>query len=224
MKKYSIKRLTILVFLTFVGSISFANEISRYVSVEEALKTRGNLWNKTEGDLNADGINDVAIIVTGYYREGETAGRGEKLIILTGNADGSSSLLSTTNEFCNVRYHYNLTIRKGSLFVAGITSISANMSNYTLQFRYNKQLNDLELIGREKFNENYDKQTFYRISVNYLTQRVIHSRKAKNRYKEASAKMNKHRLHRLNGFDCDTYTDGEPMLYINDDFIVERPE
>lgn len=180
-----------------------------------------SIWANAEGDLNGDGIQDLALMLTGW--EGGEDARGERLVILTGNPDQSYSVLSVSGEFCNVRKFYNLDINGNSLFVQGFSATDATgSSSGTLQFRYNAKLKDLELIGREDLEKEYEKESYYKVSVNYLTKTVIHSRREKKRHKEAKAPMNDSNLFRLQGFDCATYDSDEPSLYIDKDFSVKK--
>lgn len=179
------------------------------------------IWAMAEGDLNADGIPDLALVVTGQREE--NAPREERLFVLTGNPDGGYRVLSVSDDFCHVNKFYNLEIVKNSVFVQGFGyADSVRASSFTLQFRYNAKLQDLELIGEQGLEENYEDGSYYRISVNYLTKTAIHSRHAGKRHKEAKVRFNNGAILRLQGFDCSSHRLPDSPVYIGDDFKVQR--
>ena len=212
-------RILLLAALTF-----FADVQGRTHAATEALEVARSLfpdkkyeeWTSTIGDLNGDGLNDVALIVTASNVEGP---RSERLVVLLGTADGRYAAISVSGEFCQVRYHYNLHIKGSSLFVEGF---SGNSSMFRLQFRYGTTIGDLELIGREELSEDLERNAYYRVSVNYPSGLTIHARKAAKRYKEERAAIAVSSLARLNGFDCLNYDFNNGHLYIDDDFSVKR--
>ena len=178
---------------------------------------RINIWANAEGDLNGDGIEDLGLIVTGWHGSKDVDPRGERLIVVTGNSDESYTVLSISDEFCNVGKFYELRIEQGSLYVQGFTSENSDESeSVTLQFRYNQKLKDLELIGREELSHKYDGSSSYEVSVNYLTGKMIHSRRKGNSYKLRKGRLIRKGLYRLQGFNCATYDRNEPSLYIED--------
>ena len=106
------------------------------------------IWANAEGDLDGDGLPDLALVLTG--NRGADGLREERLIVLVGKPDGSYKILSVSDEFCHVRKFYNLSTspRGGSFEVEGFSSEDASHSDsFTLKFRYNVNLNDFELIG-----------------------------------------------------------------------------
>ena len=178
-----------------------------------------NVWTSAEGDLDGDGIKDIAVVITASPENGS---REERLVVLTGNPDKNYSILAISGEFCGVQKFYNLNMDKNSLYVEGVSGVDHNAySSFTLQFRYNAALKDLELIGKTELNEEYGK-SYYKVSVNYLNKTIIHSRKEKNRYKEAKIQMNNPKLFRLQGFDCLTSESMESHHYIDEKFSVKK--
>ncbi len=178
-------------------------------------------WTAAEGDLNGDGIPDMAIVLTGWI--GGQDPRGERLVVLIGNRDKSYTVLSMSDEFCNAREFYNLSIEKRSLVVEAFWRVSDRISSSTLHFRYNHQLMDLELIGAENLSEENVKVSSYKISTNYLNGKVIHTRRDGKKYKEAQAWIDRKPLSRLQGVACESYWSSEqPSININERFVVER--
>jgi hypothetical protein len=208
------------------------------------------IWANAEGDLDGDGLPDLALVLTG--NRGADGPREERLIVLVGKPDGSYKILSVSDEFCHVRKFYNLsTSQLGSSFeVEGVSSGDASHSDsFTLKFRYNVNFNDFELVGREDRSTNYDEDSSYRVSINYLTAVAIqtrhlgknyierrytadgteeivqHSRRS-SKHKEVKTEFNGTVLFRLQGFDCSRYLDEDPAailpIHIDEDFKVQR--
>lgn len=169
-----------------------------------------SVWAIAEGDLNGDGIHDLALLLTG--QKGENDPREERLFVLTGNPDGSYRLLSVSAEFCHPSKFYNLDIKKNSLFVEAVEAVDATgISSYTLQFRYNAKLHDVELIGREENSHSYkreensdgDKEDYEdRTSSNYLTGKIIHTTKRGGKTTTTTERITSPAHPRLNGFSC----------------------
>ncbi len=212
--------------LLLAALIFFADVQGRTHAATEAVEVAQSLfpdkkyeeWTSTTGDLNGDGLNDVVLIVTASDAE---APRSERLVVLLGTTDGRYTAVSVSGEFCQVRYHYNLQIKNSSLLVEGFSSLSGSKS-FKLQFRYSTSVGDLELIGHEEFNEDVERNGYYRVSVNYLSGLAIHARKAAKRYKEERAPIAVSPLAKLNGFDCLNHHFNDGHLYIDDDFSVKR--
>jgi len=199
-------------------------EIPDHVRVKAAVdalfpEEQFSVWEFVKGDLNGDDIDDFAAVLTNHKEEGE---RGERLVILAGQKNGSYTLLAASGDFCRVRYHYNMNIQNKSLLVTGYENLRG--SSFSLQFRYNASRQDLELIGGNKIENNYEEGSFYRQSINYSTDKIILSRKKNKRYKEVEIKLAEHRLTGLQGFNCRNYSDGikELQFYINEDFSFKQ--
>lgn len=160
------------------------------------------IWANAEGDLNGDGIPDVAMVLTGRRTENDPS--EERLFVLTGNPDGSYKVFSISAEFCHPSKFYNLEIAKNSVFAQMVEYADASrVSSYTLQFRYNAKLNDLELIGEETNAESYEEVSMERTSTNYLTGKVIHTTTIGNKTKTTTERIDKSaKPTRLNGYSC----------------------
>lgn len=160
------------------------------------------IWANTEGDLNDDGIPDIAMVLTGHKTE--NAPLEERLFVLTGNSDGSYNILSISAEFCHPSKFYNLNIEKNSLFAEMVEYADATrVSSYTLQFRYNAKLNDLELIGEETNAESYEEVSMERTSTNFLTGKLIHTTKIGSTTKTRADRIDKSASPtRLKGYSC----------------------
>ncbi len=172
-----------------------------------------------EGDLNGDGVLDLSLLLTG--RKGEDP-REERLFVLIGRADGSYQVLSTSGEFCHPSKFYNLDIKNNSLVVQAVYyADAARFSGFTLQFRYNAGIKDLEHIGEQQDDEDYSSNSHYKVSLNYLTRAAIHSRRAGKRHKEVRGRLiDAPGVLPLNGFVCSGYGMTNSSVYIDDNFKV----
>ncbi len=189
------------------------------LSVSSELKHLDFVWARAEGDLNGDTISDVALVLTGQKGDGP---REERLVVLTGSADGGYEVFSLSGELCHPSKFYNLDIREHSVFVQAVEyADSARFSGFTLQFRYSAARQDLELIGEQIDEENYDENSLYRVSINYLTKTAIHTRDAGKRHKEAMAQLTTSlAILPLQQFDCGNRSLPESPLYIDEEFKV----
>lgn len=132
------------------------------------------VWAIATGDLNGDGIPDVAMLLTG--RASDEQSTAERLVVLAGLPGDNYKILAVSGEFCHPGKFYNLDIRKMSLFVEAVEyADSSRKGSYTLQFRYNPKVNDLELIGKESGDESYEDGSVERTSSNFLTGKSIHT-------------------------------------------------
>jgi FG-GAP repeat len=178
------------------------------------------IWSIAEGDLNGDGVPDLAVVVTGSNNDGP---REERLFVLAGNPDGSYRVISVSNEFCHVSKFYELDIRKNSVFVQAYEyADAARASSYTLQFRYNAKFKDLVFVGEETRDESYNDGSYYRVSMNYLTKTVVHTRQAGKRHKEAKGRLNNAAILRLQGFDCSNRGPSDSSVYIDEKFKLQN--
>lgn len=177
------------------------------------------IWTSAEGDLDGDGIADLALVVTGPGGEGPR--REERLFVLTGNPDGSYKVLSVSDEFCSVSKFYNIDIKKNSVFVQAFEyADAARASSYTMQFRYSARLKDLEFVGEESLDENYGDSSYYSVSNNYLNRTAIHSRHARKRHREVKVRLNNWPMLSMQGFDCVNRGSPDPTVYIDENFKV----
>lgn len=193
------------------------------LSVPSELKHLDFVWARAEGDLNGDTIPDVALVLTGQKGDGP---REERLVVLTGSANGDYQVFSVSGELCHPGKFYNLDIRERSVFVQAVEyADSARFSGFTLQFRYSAARQDLELIGEQIDEENYDENSLYRVSINYLTKTAIHTRDAGKRQKEAKAQLTTSlMIHPLQQFDCGNRSLPESPLYIDEAFKVHHQQ
>ena len=167
-------------------------------------------WTSAEGDLNGDGVKDVAMIITFPRKEGEQGYPLEKkVLVLAGVSSGGYTLLSVSGTYCDAQKFYNLEIVGSSLFVTEVHKADSNESvTNSLQYRFNKKYSDLELIGRENISESFEDKSYYRLSVNYLNGSSIEYEQNKERAKpKKKTRFNISSLPRLNGFDCEKFVD-----------------
>jgi len=190
-------------------------------AVDTALPTKGfSIWTSAKGDLDGDGIADLAAVVVNLSGEGP---REERLLVLAGTPGGGYTPLSVSGQFCEANKGYNLEITATSLLVQGVwRAESSGMDSFTMQFRYNPKLRDFELIGREDLAENYDARSSYRASVNYLAKVAIYTRIAGKKRKDLKAPLKQPAVLRLRGFNCGDESPMDPLVYINEDFTVRR--
>jgi hypothetical protein len=167
-------------------------------------------WVSTEGDLNGDGIKDLAMILT-HNPEDEPL--EIRLVVLVGVSTGGYLPLSISSKYCVAQKFYNLKAEGPSLFVYEVHKADGDgeVTN-TLQFRFNKKLADLELIGRENIYESFQNKSYGRTSVNYPAGTTIVYERIHGRIKATErSRFVAPPLARLNGFDCDKYFDGKPF-------------
>ncbi len=189
--------------------------------MDAALPTQGfSIWTSADGDLDGDGLADLAAVVVHLSGEGP---REERLLVLAGTPGGGYTPLSVSGQFCRVEKFYNLEITARSLLVQGVYRAEpSGMDSFTMQFRHNPKLRDFELIGREDLAENYDTLSSYRVSVNYLAKVAIHTRIAGKKRKDLKAPLQQPAVLRLRGFRCGDEDPMNPLLHINEDFTVRR--
>ncbi len=156
---------------------------------------------QAEGDLNGDGIADVALLLTGS--KGGDAPREERLVVLAGLADGAYKLLSVSGEFCHPSKFYNLDLRERSLFVEAVQAADASRhGSSTLQFRYSARLGDLDLIGEEMRSVEYGNGDEERTSSNFLTGQRISTVKHKGKTRTKTERIANPAHPALSGWAC----------------------
>ncbi len=156
-------------------------------------------WTSTEGDLNGDGIKDLAMILTQEDEPGE-----KRLVVLAGVHGRKYSPLSVSSKYCDAQKFYNLKAEGPSLFVEEVHRADDPLITNTLQFRFNKKLVDLELIGKENISESLQDKEYHRLSVNYPAGVAIVYERIRGRIKATKrSQFAVPPLARLNGFDCD---------------------
>lgn len=166
-------------------------------------------WTSTEGDFNDDGIKDLAMILTLHPKDEPFETR---LVVLAGVSGGKYSPLSISSKYCDAQKWFNLDAKGSSLFVTEVHKADGDGSvTNTLQFRFNKALGDLELIGRENIGESFQEKSYGRTSVNYRAGMTIDYERIRGRIKiKERSRFAAPPLARLNGFDCGKYFDGNP--------------
>ena len=160
-------------------------------------------WVSTEGDFNGDGIKDLAMILALYPKDEPLETR---LVVLVGVPSGGYLPLSISSLYCEAQKFYNLEAEGASLFVTEVHKADGNGTiTNTLQFRFNKKLADLELIGQENIGESFQDNSYHRLSVNYPAGMAIDYERVRGRIKVTKrTRFAAPQLARLNGFGCDT--------------------
>ena len=178
------------------------------------------LWD-TEGDLNGDGLADYAAVLSRPLDDGSEE---ERVVVLAATEQGAYLMMSLSGAFCGVGRSgkfYQLSVTGRSLFVSGVWSAEGeNYVGFTLQFRYNQQLDDLQLIGEE--NESRWARQVSRASFNYLTGNVLLRREGGKKRKEIAAQLSKAPLFRLQDFECFSQDALKPSVHIDEHFKVQR--
>ena len=166
-------------------------------------------WTSTTGDWNGDGVPDLALVLN------EVNGPSDRpmeirLVMLAGTPGGQYTPLSASASYCRAQKFFNLKAKGTSLWVTAVDKAEGDdLGSTTLQFRFNPQRGDFELIGKETvWTSGKDGG---RSSVNYLSGKFITSERIKGRLKASQEKrFAVPALAVLKGFDCDTHDDGAP--------------
>lgn len=164
-------------------------------------------WTSTTGDWNGDGVPDLALVLN------EVNGSSDKpmeirLVVLAGTPGGQYTPLSASTSYCRAQKFFHLEAKGTSLLVTAVDKAEGgDLGSTTLQWRFNPQRGDFELIGKETvWTSGKDGS---RSSVNYLSGKVITSERVKGRLKASQEKrFAVPALAVLKGFDCDVYEDG----------------
>jgi len=173
-----------------------------------------SVWAGAEGDLNADGFKDAALIL---QRENANGSRREIFVVYFGNANGTYALASRSHgdEFCNVRNFYNVDIIKGSVLIELVHSVGEPVTSTVIQFRYEQDKGDFRLIG-EQYLESYNQITDEtRNSVNYITGRAIYTRRNQLGRKEVERRM-EYPIIYLRDFECLSWGGFSQKVYIDE--------
>jgi hypothetical protein len=159
------------------------------------------VWTSAEGDLDGDGITDVALVLTGGKRNGGP--REERLVVLAGVPRGGYRILSISGEFCHPSKFYNLDIKVRSLIVEAVETLDASRhGSTTLHFRYNPRLNDLQLVGEDTLSVDLGAGEEERTSANYLTGKSLYTKRSKGRTKTSVTRIAIPTRPTLNGWAC----------------------
>lgn len=164
-------------------------------------------WTSTTGDWNGDGVPDLALILN------EVNGPPDRpmeirLVVLAGTPGGQYTPLSASASYCRAQKFFHLETKGTSLLVTAVDKAEGDdLGSTTLQFRFNPQRGDFELIGKETvWTSGKDGG---RSSVNYLSGKCITSERVKGRLKvNAPKRFAVPALAVLKGFDCGVYDDG----------------
>ena len=164
-------------------------------------------WASTTGDWNSDGVPDLAVVPN------EVNGPPDRpmeirLVVLAGAPGGQYAPLSASASYCRAQKLFHLEAKGTSLLVTAVDKAEGDdLGSTTLQWRFNPQRGDFELIGKETvWTSGKDGS---RSSVNYLSGKVITSERVKGRLKASQEKrFAVPALAVLKGFDCDVYEDG----------------
>lgn len=200
-------------FFTIVSATAFAqsNVFSSPEAATAALfpNSKPGVWTSTEGDLNGDGIEDLAMILT---LQPEDRPLETRLVVLAGVSGGKYSPLSISAKYCDAQKFFGIEAKGPSLFVTEVHKADEDGSiTNTLQFRFNRKHADLELIGRENVYESSKDKSYGRTSVNYPAGMTIVYERTGGRIKaKERSRFAVPLLARLNAFDCDKYFDGRP--------------
>ena len=164
-------------------------------------------WTSTTGEWNGDGVPDLALVLN------EVNGPSDRpmeirLVMLAGTPGGQYTPLSASASYCRAQKFFNLKAKGTSLWVTAVDKAEGDdLGSTTLQFRFNPQRGDFELIGKETvWTSGKDGG---RSSVNYLSGKFITSERIKGRLKASQEKrFAVPALAVLKGFDCGVYEDG----------------
>lgn len=159
------------------------------------------VWAQTEGDLNGDGLPDVAMLLTGST--GTDAGRDERLVVLAGTPAGGYRVLSVSADFCHPSKFYNLEVQRGALLVEAVeTADASRLGSTTWRLRYNARLQDLELIGEDTRSEDEKAGEAEHGSTNFLTGRHTSTTRIKGKTRTTTRQLTIAARPVLNGWDC----------------------
>ena len=143
-------------------------------------------WTSTTGDWNGDGVPDIALVLN------EVNGPTDKpmeirLVVLAGTPGGQYTPLSASASYCRAQKFFHLEVKGTSLLVTAVDKAEGDdLGSTTLQFRFNPQRGDFELIGKETvWTSGKDGG---RSSVNYLSGKFITSERVKGRLKVSKEK------------------------------------
>lgn len=181
---------------------SAANYIASLNNASTPRANSFNEWTSERGDLNGDGVADLAMIVS--YADDSGGGIRTRLVVLSGVASGGYVVLSESAEYCSAQKFYNLSIQGAVLYVQAVHKADANeIASETIQFRFNYRLGDFEAVGRESAWKSYSSNSWGTLSENLLTGKNIESKKGLGRA-VSTKKLTKpaQPLVRLSGFSC----------------------
>lgn len=137
-----------------------------------------------KGDLNNDGINDLAIQVTE-----ETGNRlSDWVVIYRGKHDGSYDFFAKSQ---GIQYGTtDLKIRRKSLYITVFHNSLKESYNEVYQFKYLAKFNGFFLIGKEESSHTIEDGGERLVSINYLTGKKIEVEKTNSQSNEIKSQLN----------------------------------
>lgn len=136
-----------------------------------------------KGDLNNDGINDLAIQISEETGNGLT----DRVVIYRGEHDRSYGLFAKSQ---NIQYGTtDLGIKKKSLYITAFHNSLRESYNEVYQFKYLAKANGFFLIGKEENSLTLDDGNEHIVSVNYLTGKKIEKKKINGQIKEIKSQL-----------------------------------
>jgi hypothetical protein len=157
-------------------------------------------WARTSGDFNDDGIDDLALLlVLPDDSPDET-----RLVVFAGVPGGRYKLMSASSTYCKAQKFFNMEAKGTNLYVTAIQYADPNdIVSETLQFRFNRQVGDMELIGREDAWKSFIHESYDKTSINYKTGKVVTAKRYHGRKRTTEqSSISVAPLVRLNGFNC----------------------
>lgn len=142
------------------------------------------------GDLNNDGISDLAILVSEEMSNGIT----DRLVIYRGKTDGSYGFFAKS---LGIQHGTaDLKIKRKTLYITTFHNSLKESYNEIYQFKYLAKSNGAKsngffLIGKEETSYTPDDGNKYVVSVNYLTGKRIEREKINGQTKEIKSQLNK---------------------------------
>lgn len=171
-----------------------------FEQLKPALRHPDAVWEQAEGDLDGDGIADVAMLLRGGESKPDIE---ESLVVLAGTQDGGYRVLSVSGEFCRPSKSYNMSIEGGTLLVQAVESAdSRGMGSTTMRFRYNAKIRDLQLIGEDIRSEDFETGEKYLSSTSFLTGQEVTTRRIKGKTKATKRQLPVTALTALNNWAC----------------------
>jgi hypothetical protein len=154
-----------------------------------------------EGDLNKDGINDKAFIITPI----DTPGLQGNLLIVSGNEDGTYTLsISSKNDEWTYRFE-DICIDKGSVLIKFMGGYHDDTYYQYYRFRY--QDNDWYLIGYTKVEYKSIDSSIYSLKDDYnlITGDYIGTKLENAKIKTIKKNIGKKQLVKLKDFVVNEY-------------------
>ncbi len=162
-------------------------------------------WSSIEADVNGDGIKDRAMILAIFPEDAPVEAR---VVVLAGAPGGKYLPLSISSKYCDAQKFFNLDVKGDSLFITEVHKAEGDaLITRTLQFRFNKNYADFDLVGKESVWASG--KEYGRSSTNYRAGRSIDYERVRGRIRVKEEKrFAVPSMAKLNGFDCDRYFEG----------------